>query len=185
MKIAKKRLFGKDAIDDISNGITKENSKIIDNKFSDMEEKIKQSLLNNEVNVNDVKIKQEDSGRFVVDVFTCLCDDELGEKCPIKRIHRVIENTLNTGFTIQNQICGIRQNLRQCRFTFLENDKFILLTGIAKAKEYESIVSGDCSSQIKLGDGKYLLAISDGMGSGPYARKNSKIAISMLERLLN
>ena len=175
----------KDAIDDISKGITKENSKIIDNKFSDMEEKIKQSLLNNEINVNDVKIKQEDSGRFVVDVFTGLCDDELGEKCPIKKIHRVTENTLNSGFTIQNQTCGIRQNSKQCRFTFLENDKFVLQTGIAKAKKYTSITSGDCSSQIKLGDGKYLLAISDGMGSGPYARKNSKIAISMLERLLN
>lgn len=35
------------------------------------------------------------------------------------------------------------------------------------------------------GDGKYLFAISDGMGSGEEARKNSKIAISMLERLLS
>lgn len=35
------------------------------------------------------------------------------------------------------------------------------------------------------GDGKYLFAISDGMGSGAEARKNSKIAISMLERLLS
>ena len=32
--------------------------------------------------------------------------------------------------------------------------------------------------------GKYLLAISDGMGSGPEARKSSQIAIKMLERLL-
>lgn len=35
------------------------------------------------------------------------------------------------------------------------------------------------------GDGKYLFAISDGMGSGEEAKKNSKIAISMLERLLS
>ena len=37
----------------------------------------------------------------------------------------------------------------------------------------------------KLKDGKYLLAISDGMGSGPEAMKSSKIAIKMLERLLS
>ena len=37
---------------------------------------------------------------------------------------------------------------------------------------------------IKLDDGKYLLAISDGMGSGPEAMKSSKIAVKMLERLL-
>ena len=47
-----------------------------------------------------------------------------------------------------------------------------------------SPVSGDTSIQTKLGDGKYLLALSDGMGSGPEARKSSKIAIKMLERLL-
>lgn len=35
------------------------------------------------------------------------------------------------------------------------------------------------------GDGKYIFAISDGMGSGEEAKKNSKIAISMLERLLS
>ena len=39
--------------------------------------------------------------------------------------------------------------------------------------------------QIKLQDGKYLLALSDGMGSGPEAMKSSKIAVKMLERLLS
>ena len=56
--------------------------------------------------------------------------------------------------------------------------------GIAKAKKSESIISGDTTLQTRLEDGKYLLAISDGMGSGPEARKSSKIAIKMLERLL-
>ena len=175
----------KDAIDDISKGITKESNEIVGNKFENVEKKIKQNLLTNNISVNDIHIKQDDSGRLVADIYTGLCDDEFGEKCPIKRIHRVIENTLDSGFTIQSQVCGIRQNTKQCRFTFLENDKFVLQTGVAKAKKYSSISSGDSNTQIKLGDGKYLIAISDGMGSGPYARKNSKIAISMLERLLN
>ena len=39
--------------------------------------------------------------------------------------------------------------------------------------------------QIRLSDGKYLIALSDGMGSGPEARKSSQIAIKMLERLLS
>ena len=37
----------------------------------------------------------------------------------------------------------------------------------------------------RLKDGKYLLAISDGMGSGPEARKSSQIVIKMLQRLLD
>ena len=46
-------------------------------------------------------------------------------------------------------------------------------------------VSGDSIIQTKLKDGKCLIAISDGMGSGPEARKSSQIVTSMLKRLLN
>ena len=45
-------------------------------------------------------------------------------------------------------------------------------------------MSGDTNLETKLEDGKYLLAISDGMGSGPEAMKSSKVAIKTLERLL-
>ena len=56
--------------------------------------------------------------------------------------------------------------------------------GIAKSTKSGSPVSGDSCLHIKLQDGKYLLALSDGMGSGPEAMKSSKIAVKMLERLL-
>ena len=38
---------------------------------------------------------------------------------------------------------------------------------------------------MKLKDGKVLLALSDGMGSGPEAKKSSQIVVQMLKRLLN
>ena len=57
--------------------------------------------------------------------------------------------------------------------------------GIAKTNKEGENVSGDSSLQISLEDGKYLIAISDGMGSGPNARKSSQIAIKMLGRLLS
>ena len=46
------------------------------------------------------------------------------------------------------------------------------------------VVSGDSSINIRLNDGKYLVALSDGMGSGPSARQSSQIAVKMLKRLL-
>ena len=66
----------------------------------------------------------------------------------------------------------------------MSKDKHNLQIGIAKSTKEGSPVSGDTSTQIRLEDGKYLIALSDGMGSGPEARKSSKIAIKMLERLL-
>ena len=57
--------------------------------------------------------------------------------------------------------------------------------GISKTNKEGETVSGDSSIQIKLKDGKYLFALSDGMGSGPEARKSSQIAVKMLGRLLS
>ena len=69
-------------------------------------------------------------------------------------------------------------------FSYFAADKYLIQIGQASKIKNDSPVSGDSLLQIRLNDGKYLLAISDGMGSGPEARKSSQIAIKMLERLL-
>ena len=68
--------------------------------------------------------------------------------------------------------------------SFLSADKYTIQIGQAAKIKNDSPVSGDSLLQIRLNDGKYLVAISDGMGTGPEARKSSQIAIKMLERLL-
>ena len=45
-------------------------------------------------------------------------------------------------------------------------------------------ISGDSMTSIKLKDGNYLIALSDGMGSGGQAKKSSSQALRMLENLL-
>lgn len=65
------------------------------------------------------------------------------------------------------------------------NEIHTLELGIAKAKKTNSIISGDSNTVIKLKDGKILVAISDGMGSGEVAARNSKKVVLNLEKLLN
>lgn len=65
------------------------------------------------------------------------------------------------------------------------NEIHTLELGIAKAKKTNSIISGDSNTVIKLKDGKILVAISDGMGSGEIAARNSKKVVLNLEKLLN
>ncbi len=48
----------------------------------------------------------------------------------------------------------------------------------------KSEVSGDSMLNIRLKDGKYLVAISDGMGTGTEAKKSSTQVMKMLENLL-
>lgn len=60
-----------------------------------------------------------------------------------------------------------------------------LQIGQATATKNKSEVSGDSNLNIKLKDGKYLVAISDGMGSGPTAQKSSSTVIKMLKNMLS
>ena len=169
-----------DAIKDIASGM----GETVD-KYTEEKDKIIIILAEKGIDIKDLTIKQEENGRFIVNVYTNICDNENGKKCPVKQIDKVISGVLDDKFILQNQECGIRLNKNTCVYTYISDDKYILQTGISKAKKDDSIVSGDNISQIRLADGKYLLAISDGMGSGADARRNSKIAISMLERLLS
>lgn len=172
----------KSAIDNITDGIIEESS---DDEFKNEKEQIKSYLKEKNILAKDVNIKKEPSGRYLVNVYTNICNDMGGTLCPIKQTAKAVAKVLGGKFTIQDQVCGMRLNKDVCSYTYISDDKYILQTGIAKAKKKDSVVSGDMMSSVRLGDGKYLFAISDGMGSGEVARKNSKIAISMLERLLS
>ena len=137
-----------------------------------------------EIEIKNIEIKKKSSGRYLVDVYTDICNNTDGTECDIKKINKIINKVLKQDLIIQNQECGLRLERNICKFTYISDDKYYIQIGTAKSTKSGSPVSGDSSLQIKLQDGKYLLALSDGMGSGPEAMKSSKIAIKMLERLL-
>lgn len=65
-----------------------------------------------------------------------------------------------------------------------EKQEYKLVVGCSTATKNKSEISGDSNIRTKLHDGKYMIAISDGMGSGQAAKKSSTTVIQMLERLL-
>lgn len=167
------------AISDLANDIIREEEKFIEEK-----EKIKLLLAQKQIKVKDLQINKEKTGRYQVKIYTSICENEDGTQCGMKKITQCLSKVFECDMVLQKQECGLRQNKDSCMYTFISKDKFRLQVGISKTTKKGSPVSGDTSLQTKLDDGKYLLAISDGMGSGPEARKSSKIAIKMLERLL-
>ncbi len=169
-----------EALSNLAGQITKEDDDI----YKPQKEQIKALLEDKEINLKDITIKQEESGRYLINLYTGVCESVDGKQCGVKKIARILEKVLNEKVVLQKQKCGLRANDDTCVYTFTSEDNFTLQVGLAKTKKEDSIVSGDTTLQTRLEDGKYLLAISDGMGSGPEARKSSKIAIKMLERLL-
>lgn len=67
---------------------------------------------------------------------------------------------------------------------FEEESHFGILTGVARAIKEKERISGDAYSFIQTGNGNMVSAISDGMGTGEKACKDSSEVIELLEKLL-
>lgn len=67
-------------------------------------------------------------------------------------------------------------------YRFREKPNYYLLHGIAKANAEE--VSGDNFSCLELDSGQTLLGLSDGMGSGIQAYRDSEMVLELLENLM-
>lgn len=61
---------------------------------------------------------------------------------------------------------------------------FEVETGVAGVAKDGDLLSGDSFTITELGNGKFAVALSDGMGNGARARMESSAALSMLEQLL-
>lgn len=158
---------------------TKEND-----PFTKQKEEIKLLLKEKDIEIQNINYKKEPSGRTKVTLYTPSCENVENPTCDIKKMARIISKVCEENMILQKQECALRKKVPNCMYTFISEDKQQLRIGIAKTTKADSTMSGDTSIQTKLEDGKYLLAISDGKGSGKEARKASKTAIAMLDRLL-
>src|SRR5699024_7755270 len=119
-----------------------------------------------------------------IELYTNSCEDVENGSCSATKIGKLLSKIAGEKLVLKMQKCAIKTEEDTCKFTFASEDKFTVQIGIAKATKTRSDISGDSSLQTKLEDGKYLVAISDGMGSGKEAKKSSSIAIKMLEKML-
>ncbi len=69
-------------------------------------------------------------------------------------------------------------------YTFVEEAKFVVLTGVAKAVKETETISGDNYSLFESEKGKLTILISDGMGSGEKACADSDAVLDLMEKLL-
>ena len=153
-----------------------------DNDFEKEKNKVIQALEIKEILVDGIEINKKDN-RYFIDVY--LQEDcKISENADFDKIQKVLEKSLNE--KLMRNEPKIRKANKQGKriISFLSADRYVIQIGQATEIKNDSPVSGDSLLQIRLNDGKYLIAISDGMGTGPDARKSSQIAIKMLERLL-
>ncbi|MDP5276958.1 stage II sporulation protein E [Chengkuizengella axinellae] len=68
--------------------------------------------------------------------------------------------------------------------TFASAKQYEVITGATEVAKGGELLSGDNYSVSELGNGKFAVSISDGMGNGIRAHKESRTAINILEQLL-
>lgn len=153
-----------------------------DKNFDIEKSKVIKALEIKEILVDGIEISKKDN-RYFIEVYLQE-DSKTSENADFDKIQKVLEKSLNE--KLMRNEPKIRKLNKQGKriISFLSADKYVIQIGQAVQIKDGSPVSGDSLLQIRLNDGKYLVALSDGMGSGPEARKSSQIAIKMLERLL-
>ena len=179
-----KRVIG-EQLDGVSKAISNVANSIKDDVkgFEEIKKEIELLARQRDIEVLDIGIKKGSSGRYIINIYTSPCKEE--ENCKLDEIEKILSKVLNTDIVLQREVCAVREEQKLCKQIYLSKDKFSLQIGIAHEKKKGSVVSGDYSIQTKLDDGKYLVALSDGMGSGAEARKSSQIAVKMLSRMLS
>lgn len=139
----------------------------------ELEQNIYKELKNNRVDISEVTVVQigDDDLDIFIDLNKAVATDE--------RIKKIISQTLEAPVLSDNQ----NTNSKRLRFKLIRHNRYSAVTKIAMASSLDNKVSGDSYTFGEVENTHYV-AISDGMGKGYKANRESKIAISLLERLM-
>ena len=141
-------------------------------KYEKENKEIIEILKQKDINIEDISISKED--RYIVDIYL----NEILETLKINTIEKVLTKVLKENIVLNDEVSVGK------KLSFISDDKYVMAIGSGETIKSKSQVSGDSTLNIRLKDGKYLVAISDGMGSGQEAKKSSTQALRMLENLL-
>ena len=153
------------------------------NKFSKKEQEMYLLMKSKNLNIDSCTIKLLKNNKYIIELKLDYNDSRIKEKNVITNIADLISKNLGTRVTLQRE--RIDEEAKEYYQIYSSEDKFVLQVGSSKITKEGSKVSGDCSLQIKLADGKYLLALADGMGTGEKARECSRITLRLMKQMLS
>ncbi|WP_083515195.1 stage II sporulation protein E [Fervidicola ferrireducens] len=145
-----------------------------------VEEKIKSKLSERAIKVDHIyAIKNMD--KLQVNIVKSPCVK--GNLCE-REIPACVEEAIGTEVVLKVVECPLRSGSTRCRLKAIPKGSYRVSVGVVSLPEQGAEVSGDSFSFAQLESGDFMLAISDGMGVGETARKESERTLSLLEELL-
>ena len=154
-------------ISGIAKDIQKESEKKQD--YTKQEIEIVELLKQKDIQIKDVSIDKKD--RYII----YLNVEEVVD-------NQIIENILTK--IMKERIVLNEENATNTELVYISDDKYVIGFATADSSKNQSEVSGDNFINTRLKDGKYVIALSDGMGTGRKANESSMQVLAMLQNLL-
>lgn len=149
------------------------------NFIGPVENAIEDVLRNKGIKPGQIIAYKNINGKYEIIVAYEACRDNLD--CT-KVIEKAVSDAVGKRMECVNN--GYRpKSGGNCRLKLVEAENLKIATGIARLSKFGNDISGDNHSFMNIGNGKYLLALSDGIGSGRGAAVQSKAVVDMLENL--
>ena len=145
---------------------------------SNLEGVVLSELRRKDKNIESVEIDEQDTGEYAVCVLRRNCD----ENEDFEDIKLSVSEILGRKMVRAEKEC-ISDSHGNCKIRFCEKCRYRITSAAAMAIKDGEIMSGDSYSFMELPGGGYMLALSDGMGSGEKAGEESRTVIELLEQL--
>ena len=144
-----------------------------------LEEEMILALLKEKIEVTGVIVLEDNFGKYRVSINHKPCH---GKKMCSQEILPVLNAVLKRKMRVESGGCNLKRSSGGdvCNARFMEEQKFRITSGVARRAK-SSRGSGDSYSAMELRNGSALLVLSDGMGSGERARRESAATVGLLE----
>lgn len=175
-KIVADQLKGvSDVMDNFAKEIVKERK-----RHEQQEVQIVRALKQMDIHLEKIDIFQLEKGNIDIEMSIIFYDYH-GEGA--KLIAPVLSDILQEAIIVTEEDISAFPN-GVSFLAFGSAKKYVVETGVAVAAKGGGLISGDSYTTMELGKGKYVLAISDGMGNGIRAREESMETLRLLEQIL-
>ena len=148
---------------------------------ADIDRILRKTLNKNNMEYKDVFSYIDRKGRLKIKVTLTNCE---GANYCGKKIVPIINGLVKMPVSLDGDGCRINPDTDECSITVEETPKYHVASYVATNPKYGEKYTGDSFTFGKNEDGTYLSIISDGMGSGPEAGIESKVAVDLVEKFI-
>ena len=168
-------------------GVSRAISSLADEIGKDMdfkesiEESVERELDRAGVKIIEAVVLENRRGKYEIGVLHKGCG---GKRICAGVMEKAISSAAGRKMSRENSDCRMKPGDKQCLLRFAEEEMFRVTAGIAKVTRHDAPVSGDSHTFLNNGIGKFIIALSDGMGSGQRAAMQSGATINMIEQFM-